>query len=185
VIARPTAGIADRFTELREALLDRLDGASVAITTAHATLKTFGSSAVPLEPTAAGPIAEVVRTWAGITPPFEMRTEAVDVFEGEERVPIVRLDPGPFRGPMRALWEACAAAGIPAGYADVIGVDGWIPHLSLVYPDEGLDDMRWAEVVAWARAATIDVPPCVAREVELAVFEAGAERLIGPFVLTG
>jgi hypothetical protein len=126
-----------------------------------------------------------VRTWAAVTPPFEMRAVAVDVFEGEERVPIIRLDPGPFRGPMRALWDACAAAGVPPGYADAIGVDGWIPHLSIVYPDEGLADARWADVVAWVRAAAVDAPPCMAREVELAVFEAGEERLIGPFALTG
>jgi hypothetical protein len=177
VVLRPTGDIADAFLRWRGEVLDRLGGVSAVVPAAHVTLKAFGSSSSPISPGDEGSIAEVVAAWAAATPSIELRTEALDVFEGDERVPVVRLAP---IAALADLWARAAAAGLPPGYPDAIGADAWVPHLSLVYPDDP-DPARWAEVAAWAQGVDTGDLTCPVDEAELIAFDGGAERRLGRY----
>jgi 2'-5' RNA ligase len=162
-------------------VLDRLGGVRATVPAAHVTLKAFGSEGSPITPPDEERIAEVVAGWAAASPPIELRAVGLDVFEGDERVPIVRLAPVPV---LADLWTRATAAGLPAGYSDPIGANAWIPHLSLAYPDEP-DPARWAELVAWARGVDTGELACLAVEAELIVFDGGPQRRLGRFELGG
>jgi CubicO group peptidase (beta-lactamase class C family) len=181
VILRPTGDLADAFARWQGEVLDRLGGVRATVPAAHVTLKAFGSEGSPITPPDEERIAEVVAGWAAASPPIELRAVGLDVFEGDERVPIVRLAPVPV---LADLWTRATAAGLPAGYSDPIGANAWIPHLSLAYPDEP-DPARWAELVAWARGVDTGELACLAVEAELIVFDGGPQRRLGRFELGG
>lgn len=179
VVLRPVADLADAFTAWQGGVLDRLGGVRAVAPAAHATLKTFGSSAMPVTPKDEARLVDAVAAWAADTASIELRAEALDAFEGAEAVPIVRLAPIPT---LAGLWERCRADGLPLGYADAIGVTAWVPHLSLVYPLETVDPARWAELLAWLRHVDTGGVAAVALEAELVVFDGGPQRRLGRFV---
>lgn len=181
VVLRPTGDLADAFLRWRGEALDRLGGVPAIVPAAHVTLKAFGSSSAPLAPGDEESIAEVVAAWAAATPSIELRAQALDVFDDDERIPIVRLAP---IAALPDLWARAAAAGLPAGYADPIGAEVWIAHLSLAYPDDP-DPARWAEVAAWARVVDTGDLTCRIDEAELIAFDGGPERRLGRYVLDG
>ncbi|HEX6845235.1 MAG TPA: serine hydrolase [Actinomycetota bacterium] len=181
LIVRPVADLADAFGRWQGAALDRLGGGDVVAPAAHVTLKAFGSSAAPVSPEDEARIAEVVAAWAAETAPVELRAEALDVFESDEPVPVVRLAQIPS---LADLWARAADAGLPASSADDIGADRWIPHLSLAYP-RATDPGRWAELGAWARHADTGRVTSTAHEAELLVFDGGPQRLVRRFRLEG
>jgi CubicO group peptidase (beta-lactamase class C family) len=172
VVLRPTGDLADAFVRWQGEMLDRLGGARATVPAAHATLKAFGSSSAPLTGDDLERIREVVEDWASATAPIDLRAVALDVFEGDEGVPVVRLAPIPA---LADLWARAAAAGLPGGYSDAIGADGWIAHLSLAYPVEP-EPARWAELVAWARGVDVGDLSCTVATAELLVFDGGPER---------
>ena len=178
VILRPTGGLVDAFETWQGAVLDRLGGARAFAAAAHATLKAFGSSAAPVPAADEPRVLETVAAWAAATPPITLRAEALDVLEGDdERIPVVRLAP---IEPLADLWARCEGAGLPAGYSDPIGADGWIAHLSLVYATE-VDPARWSELVAWMRGVDTRAVQSTAFEVEVIGFDGGPERRLGRF----
>jgi CubicO group peptidase (beta-lactamase class C family) len=184
VVVRPVLDLADAFTRWQGESLDRLQAPAASVPAAHATLKTFGSSAAPLTPADVERIAEVVASWAAATPPLVLRAEAIDVFdEGELRIPVVRLETGLLRDAMRDLWTRCDDAGLPGGYGDAFGVDGWKAHCSLAYP-ERTDPARWADVAAWAANTPADVS-CTVAAAELVAYDGGPERRAGRWTLAG
>lgn len=184
VVVRPSADLADAFIGWQGEVLDRLGGGRVSVPAPHATLKTFGSSDAPLTPADAARIGEVVETWASQAPPLELRAEALGAFDEDDlHIPMVRLDTTALREAMRELWSRAEAAGLPPGYGDTFGVDGWIAHLSLVYPRE-VDPGRWAEVVTWLRGVTT-AASCIVATADLVVFEGGPERIAGRWPLAG
>jgi CubicO group peptidase (beta-lactamase class C family) len=172
VVLRPTGDLADAFVRWQGEVLDRLGGARATVPAAHATVKAFGSSSAPLTDDDLERIREVVEDWASATAPIDLRAVALDVFEGDEAVPVVRLAPIPA---LADLWARAAAAGLPGGYSDAIGADGWIAHLSLAYPVEP-EPARWAELVAWARGVDVGDLSCTVATAELLVFDGGPER---------
>jgi CubicO group peptidase (beta-lactamase class C family) len=184
VVVRPVLDLAEAFTRWQGQVLDRLGGARSSVPAAHATLKSFGSGEAPLGAGDVEAIAMVVAAWAADTPPFTLRAEALDVFdEGDLRIPVVRLDTGPIREAMRDLWGRCGAAGLPPGAADGIGVDGWIAHLSLAYP-EPPEPARWAELAIWMRHVVTDASS-TASTVDLVSYDGGPERRAGRWTLSG
>jgi CubicO group peptidase (beta-lactamase class C family) len=172
VVLRPTGDLADAFVRWQGEVLDRLGGARATVPAAHATVKAFGSSSAPLTGDDLERIREVVEDWAAATAPIDLRAVALDVFEGDEAVPVVRLAPIPA---LADLWARAAAAGLPAGHSDAIGADGWIAHLSLAYPADP-EPARWAELVAWARGVDVGDLSCTVATAELLVFDGGPER---------
>ncbi len=181
VLLRPVADLADAFTRWQGDVLDRLGGARASVPAAHATVKAFGSTGEPIDAAGEARILEVVQAWAAATPPVTLTAEALDVFEADEWLPVVRLAPIPA---LADLWTRAAAAGLPRGYADDIGAEGWIPHLSLAYPDD-VEPARRAVVIAWARALGTHGVSSVALQAELLVFDGGPERRLGTFRLGG
>ena len=116
VVLRPTADLADAFDRWQGEALDRLGGVHAVVPAAHVTLKAFGSTTAPIDPADEPRIVEVVSAWAAETGPIELRAEALDLFEGDEPIPIVRLAMSDgLRAAMADLWSRCAAAGLPAG----------------------------------------------------------------------
>ena len=183
VVLRPTADLADMFDRWQGEALDRLGGVHAVVPAAHVTLKAFGSTTAPIDPADEPRIVEVVSAWAGQTGPIELRAEALDLFEGDEPIPIVRLAMSDvLRAAMADLWSRCAAAGLPAGDSDDIGADGWIAHLSLVYPDPpsgaALDGVR-----TWVRHVDVGDVSSLAGEAEVVAFGDGTERRLGRFPL--
>ena len=181
VLLRPVADLADAFERWQGQVLDRLGGARATVPAAHATLKAFGSIAAPVTPDDEPRIAGVVAAWAATATPIELRAESLDVFEGEEQLPVVRLAPIPA---LPDLWARAHEAGLPAGYSDHIGAAGWIAHLTLAYPD-AVDAARWAEMIAWARGVDTEGAESLVMEAELIVFDGGSERRLGRFLLGG
>jgi hypothetical protein len=110
LIVRPAGGLVDAFARWQGETLDRLGGIHAVVPAAHATLKAFGSSSAPLETDDEPRIVEAVAEWAAGTAPIELRAVSLDVFEGEERVQIVRLAPIPA---LADLWARATAAGLP------------------------------------------------------------------------
>ncbi len=182
VVLRPTGDLADAFQRWQGEALDRLSATvATVVPAAHASLKAFGSTDVPIEVDDEARIAAVVQAWAAATGPIELRAEALDVFEGDEQVPIVRLAAtGPFRLALADLWRRCAEAALPVGYSDHVGSDAWIPHLSLAYP-LAPDVAAWDAVRSWARHGDTANVASVASEAEVVVIGDGAERRLGRY----
>jgi hypothetical protein len=181
VVLRPVGELADAFARWQREALDRLGGVHAIVPAAHATLKAFGTRAAPIAPEDEQWIAEVVAAWAATTPPVELRAVALDVFDGDERIPVVRLAPIPA---LPDLWDRASAAGLPAGSSDPIGAEAWIPHLSLAYPDDP-GPTRWDEIAAWARGVDTGDLGCVVAEAEVVAFDGGPQRRVGRYVLGG
>ena len=181
VVLRPVADLADAFDRWQGAALDRLGGVRAVVPAAHVTLKAFGSATAPIDPVDEPRIVEVVSTWAAETGPIELRAEALDLFEGDESIPIVRLAMSTgLRAAMVDLWSRCAAARLPAGDSDDIGAETWIAHLSLAYPDApssaALEDLR-----TWARHVDVGDVSSEAGEAEVVAFGDCTERRLGRF----
>jgi len=181
VVLRPVADLADAFDRWQGEALDRLGGVRAVVPAAHVTVKAFGSATAPIDPGDEARIVEVVTAWAAETDPIELRAEALELFEGDETIPIVRLAMSDgLRAAMGDLWSRCAAAELPAGDSDDIGADGWIAHLSLVYPERPsvavLDGVR-----TWVRHVEVGDVASRAGEAEVVAFGDGAERRLGRF----
>jgi serine-type D-Ala-D-Ala carboxypeptidase/endopeptidase len=183
VVVRPTAALADAFDRWQGDALDRLGTNTGALLAApHATLKAWGSAERPLAATDEPRIAEVVASWANGTPPLDLVAARLDVFEGDEAVPVVLLQmTDTLRGAVGDLWSRSADAGLPAGYSDRIGVGGWQLHLSLCYPPERPADPIWEPLKTWMRHQDAGEVASVATEAELVAFGDGHERRLGRF----
>ena len=185
VLLRPTAGLADAFDRWRDDVLDRLGGVRSVIPAAHVTLKAFGSSDRPTTEADESRIVEVVSAWASATSPMELRAEALGVFDIRPMVPVVRLATGAIRPALADLWSRSADAGLPPGSSDHIGVEDWVPHLSLCYPVKAPDPAAMDLLLTWKRHEDIGDVASVAFEAEVVAFGDGAERRLGRFSLEG
>jgi 2'-5' RNA ligase superfamily len=184
VVLRPVAELADAFERWQGEILDRLGGERAAVPAAHATVKAFGAPEVPLTGADEATIADVVTGWARDTPPVELRAEAIEVFE-PDAVPVLRLKASDgFLLAVRELRARAGEAGLPPAHSDEIGVDDWIPHLSLAYLRNRHAALR-GEFGAWSRAVAIGDAACLVAEVELVAYTGGTERRVGSFPLQG
>jgi serine-type D-Ala-D-Ala carboxypeptidase/endopeptidase len=187
VVLRPTGDLADAYDRWQGEVLDRILGPSrPAVFESHATLKSWGSPPEPLDAADEQGIVDVVRSWAASTRPIELRARSLDVFEGDEHVPVVLLEMSPgLRAALTDLWQRSADAGLPAGYSDHIGADGWRAHLSLCYLRERPPDATWEPLRTWMRHQDVGDVSSVAAKAELVVFGDGRERRLGRFSLAG
>jgi CubicO group peptidase (beta-lactamase class C family)/2'-5' RNA ligase len=182
-VLRPTAALADAFDRWQGEVLDRF-GTSVErlLAAPHATLKAWGSPEHPLDRSDEQQIVDVVRSWAVNTSPIELRAESLDVFEGDEHVPVVLIQMSQdLRAALTDLWQRSADAGLPAGYSDHHGADGWRAHLSLCYPRERPPDATWEPLRTWMRHQDVGDAASLAYEAELVAFGDGRERRLGRF----
>jgi CubicO group peptidase (beta-lactamase class C family) len=183
VVLRPAGDLADAYDRWRGEVLDRIDGADrPAVFEPHATLKAWGSPGSPLGDRDEERIVEVVRAWAAATSPIALRPGSLDVFEGDEHVPVVLIDMAEgLREALGDLWRRSSEAGLPAGYSDHHGADGWRAHLSLCYPRERPPDATWEPLRTWLRHQDVGDVSSIASEAELLAFGDGRERRLGRF----
>jgi len=185
VIVRPAADVADAFARWQGEALDRLRGARATAPSAHATLKSFGSSASPLTPDDEARIVAAVADWATAQAPIEMRAEGLDVFDEGGAIPVVRLArTTTLVSAMSDLWVAAEREGLASGYSDGVGIDAWIPHLSLAYVN-GAASPASAELRAWTANVEVGAVACVAVQAEVVAYDAAGERRLGTFRLGG
>ena len=79
-------------------------------------------------------IASIVARIAGAAAPFEIETEGLGVFRGEETVLSLHVTPSPeLRAMHAAIWRdvSAAASGVKAVYA----AETWAPHITLAIGD--------------------------------------------------
>ena len=184
VIVRPVTDLADGFTRWQGEALDRLDGARATAPSAHATLKTFGSSGSPLTPDDEARIVAAVADWATAQAPIEMRAEGIDVFDEGGAIPVVRLArTATLVSAMNDLWAMAEREGLASGYSDGIGIDAWIPHLSLAYVN-GASSRTSGELLAWAANVDVGAVACLAAQAEVVAYDAAGERRLGVFGLS-
>jgi hypothetical protein len=182
VVLRPTGDLVDAFDRWRGEVLDRLGGAACVLPSAHATMKPFGSNDAPIAPEDELRIADVVATWASTTPPIALRAETLELWDGDEPVPVLTLArDDAFGAALVDLWQRSAAAGLPVGHADDVGAEGWRPHLSLCYPAAMPPPAVWEPLRAWARYVDIGESSSVALTAELVAFGDGRERRLGRY----
>jgi hypothetical protein len=130
-------------------------------------------------------MADVVATWASTTRPILLRAAALELWDGEEPVPVLTLaKDDAFAAAIADLWERSAAADLPGGHADHIGADGWRPHLSLCYPAAMPPPAVWEPLQAWARHVELGESSSVAFTAELVAFGDGRERRLGRYPFT-
>jgi CubicO group peptidase (beta-lactamase class C family) len=187
VVVRPVGDLADRFARIQESLLDRFPHIEWRPPRAHATIGVFGSSKRPLEDGPERVAREVAERWAATTPPLRLELEGLDVFDDDpaERIPIMRLrSTDALRAAVVRLRTLGAEAGLPPGEAHAIDPERWVFHLSLAYPRE-VEPVRWAEVVAWARALALEGAACEAEVADVLAFGLGSERAFGRYELSG
>jgi 2'-5' RNA ligase len=185
VLLRPTGDLADAVDGWRGEVLDRLGGVVCALPTAHVTLKAFGSSEASVTAEDERRILDVVAAWAAETPPLELRASGLALFDGEDAVPVALLEMHEaLRDAIRDLWRRCAEAGLPAGYSDDIGADGWLAHVSLCYPDERPKDSIWEPLRTWTRYVEVGDARSTALEAEVVAFGDGTERRPGRYPFT-
>ena len=183
VIVRPVADLADAFARWQGEALDRLRGASVTAPSAHATLKAFGSSEARLTPDDESRIVAAVAGWAATQTPIEMRAEGLDVFDEGGTIPVVRLArTATLVSAMSDLWVAAERERLASGYSDGIGIDAWIPHLSLAYVS-GAASPASAELRAWTGNVGVEAVACLAVQAEVVAYDAAGERRLGTFGL--
>jgi len=185
LILRPVAALAEAFDGWRGDVLDRLGAASSVLGAAHATCKVWGSSSQPLQPADEQRIVDVVAAWAAATRPIELRADALDVFDGDESVPVVLLTMSEqLRSALADLWSRSADAALPTGYSDHHGADGWRAHLSLCYPREHPPAAVWEPLRTWLAHQDTGPVASVAHDAELVIFGDGRERRLGRFPFT-
>ena len=186
VVIRPNADLADAFGRWQAEALDRVEGTVVSAPGAHATLKAFGSRGSPLTPADEERIATAVEAWASGQGPIEMRAEGLGVLDDDETVvPIVTLArSATFTSAMRSLWDVARREGLAPGYSDGIGIEAWIPHLSLAYVD-GPRGSWWPVFLAWVDSIDTNEVACVADRAELVTYDERGERSLGVFQLVG
>ena len=185
LLLRPVAALAESFDGWRGDVLDRLGAASSVLGAAHATCKVWGSSSQPLQPADEQRIVDVVAAWAAATRPIELRADALDVFDGDESVPVVLLTMSEqVRSALADLWSRSADAALPTGYSDHHGADGWRAHLSLCYPREHPPAAVWEPLRTWLAHQDTGGVASVAHEAELVIFGDGRERRLGRFPFT-
>ena len=185
VIVRPVAAVHDAFMRWQGQALDRLGGARVSAPSAHMTLKAFGSSGSPVTAEDQARIVALVKAWADGRAPIELRPERLGVFDENGAVPFVSIAPtDTLTSAMRDLWQRAMEEGLPAGYSDAIGLQAWIPHLSLAYvrafPASGREEFH-----AWLTATDTGDVACVVREAELVAYDSMGEQRLGVFPLDG
>ena len=189
VLLRPAADLVDSFERWQGEVLDRLGTTPPRTLTApHATLKSFGGSAAPLTPTVEEAIAALVEAWARETPPIDLRATSLGAFEEDDGnpVPVAMLDMATgLRPALTDLWTRAVEAGLPAGYSDHIGADGWKGHLSLCYLRAKPDAAIWEPLLAWLEHHDTGGATSTAHEAELVAFGDGVERRLGRFRLLG
>jgi CubicO group peptidase (beta-lactamase class C family) len=184
VILRPGGSLAERFASLQTDVLKRLGRAKATVPAVHVTMKVFGTEDRRVAENDLPAIAEIVRAWASSTPRLIIRAASADAFD-EEYVPVIRAEAtAELRRALSDLWRRCADAGLPAGYSDVYGADGWVFHLSLAYPDD-TDEARWRELTAWLRDQNVQGAEATVDAADLLVFDGGPERWIGRYRLGG
>ena len=182
VVVRPVGDLADAFTRWQGEALDRLRAAPAVAPGGHTTIKAFGSPQAPLTLADERAIVEVARGWAGAQRPLELRAQRLDVFE-EEMVPVVRLvRTGALVEALRDLWTRAGREGLPPSGADRIGVDDWVPHLSLVYPGV-VEPVIRTQLVTWARLVDTGGVSCIAGAAEVVAYDGGDERRLATFRL--
>jgi CubicO group peptidase (beta-lactamase class C family) len=180
VVLRPVGDLAAAFVRWQGETIDRLGGARLAAPAAHVTMKAFGAPASPVTPDDERRIHDVVAAWAAASGSIDLRAEGLEIFDDEDAwVPVVRLAPV---AALPGVWAAAAEAGLPAGHADAIGADGWIPHCSLAYVEEPAPAGRDA-VAAWMGHVDVGGAACTVRVADLVIFDGGPERRLGRFVL--
>jgi CubicO group peptidase (beta-lactamase class C family) len=185
VILRPTGALADAYDGWRGEVLDRIGTTHPTVFAPHATFKAWGSPSQPLDASDEQRIVEVVAGWAAATAPIELRADALDVFDGEETVPVVLLTMSDqLRTALTDLWTRSADAGLPAGYSDHHGADGWRAHLSLCYPRARPPAAVWEPLRTWMQHQETAGVSSLAHEAELLVFGDGVERRLGRFPFT-
>lgn len=183
VIVRPVADLADAFARWQGEALDKLCGARATAPSAHATLKAFGSSGSPLTADDEARIVAAVADWATAQAPIEMRAESLDVFDEDGAIPVVRIVRTPtLDSAMSDLWARAEREALVSGYSDDIGIEVWIPHLSLAYV-HGVSSRTSAELLAWAANVDAGAVACVAVQAEVVAYDAAGERLLGVFGL--
>ena len=183
VVLRPTGALVDAYEGWRGDVIDRFGGADrPTVFAPHATCKAWGTPTEPLTGDDEQRIVDVVAAWAAETDPIELRAGSLDVFEGDEHVPVVLLEMSPhFRSALTELWRRSIDANLPAGYSDHHGADGWQAHLSLCYPRQRPPDAIWEPLRTWMRHQDVGDVASVALEAELVVFGDGRERRLGRF----
>jgi len=182
VVLRPAADLADAFDRWQGEVLDRLGGAHAVVPAGHATLKAFGSTEAPLDPGDEDRIVETVAAWAAATDRIALRAESVQLFDGEEAVPVVLLAMSEaLTRAIGSLWERCASVNLPAGYSDAIGAHNWRAHLSLCYLETAPPEATWDLLRAWARSVEVGEHASLAYEAEVVAFGDGVERRLGRF----
>jgi 2'-5' RNA ligase len=185
VLLRPAGDLADAFERWQGGVLDRLGGASCALPAPHVTLKAWGSSVAPVAATDEARIADVVAAWSTDTAAIRLEAASLDAWDGDEAVPVALLTmTDQLAAAIRDLWTRSADAGLPAGYSDDIGAEGWRAHLSFCYPRERPPAAIWEPLRAWLRHQDTGRAESVAYEAELVAFGDGAERRLGRFPLT-
>jgi 2'-5' RNA ligase len=180
VLLRPTGDLADAFVRWQGELLDRLGGVPCTVPAAHVTMKAFGATDAPIAATDEPRIAEVVSAWASATPPLRLRAAGLELWDGDEPVPVltIAMDDA-FRAALADLWTRCADAGLPGSYSDHIGTEGWRAHLSLCYPETQPAPAIWEPLRAFAAHADVGDAASTADCADLVVFGDGAERRAG------
>lgn len=185
VVLRPVGALADAYEGWSGDVLDRLGTTNPAVVAPHATFKAWGSPTEPLDVADERRIVDVIAAWAAATAPIELRADALDVFDGDESVPVVLLTMSDhLRTSLTDLWTRSADAGLPAGYSDHHGAAGWRAHLSLCYPRERPPAAIWEPLRTWMQHQDTGGVSSVAKEAELVVFGDGRERRLGRFPFT-
>ncbi len=185
VIVRPVAAVHEAFMRWQGQALDRLAGARASAPSAHVTLKAFGSSGSPVTAEDQTRIVALVGAWADGRAPIELRPERLGVFDEDGAIPFVGVaQTDTLTSAMHELWQRAADEGLPAGYSDAIGLQAWIPHLSLAYV-RAFPAAGWEEFLAWLAAADVGNISCVVHEAELVAYDDAGERRLGVFPLDG
>jgi hypothetical protein len=187
VLLRPSGDLVDAFERWQGETLDRLAPTTVTLAAPHASMKAFGTSGAPLSDADEERIAAIVEAWADATPPIELKTSALDIFDThDEFVPVVLLAMSEgLRAALQDLWARAEAAGLPAGYSDHIGADAWKAHLSLCYPTERPKPAIAEPLRTWMLHQDAGDARSTAFEAELVAFGDGVERRLGRFPFAG
>jgi CubicO group peptidase (beta-lactamase class C family) len=185
VVLRPAADLADAFDRWQNDVLDRIGGTRCTLPAPHATLKAFGSTDGPIDGADERRIVDVVAAWAAATQPIELRADALDVFDGDEAVPVMLLSMSdPLTSALRILWARAAEANLPPSASDRIGAEAWRAHLSLCYPRTSPPGSIWEPLRTWMQHQEAGGVSSLAYEAELVAFGDGVERRLGRFPFT-
>lgn len=150
VVLRPTAAVRTFFEREQAGALERLPDGTPHPRTGHVTLRGF------FEPERVTALRDLIATWAGSTPPIEVRIDAVDGFPPPFQILIARS------ARTDSLVEAYSRLTDSLDTTDFsrigeLSLDDWVFHLSLAYAG-GLAENEWSEALA-AIARNVHAPP--------------------------